>query len=77
MQIGHVQVRATMLGALMSMPARGKSSTWQEIHMTRIRDGKLLEQWAVQDQLGMLQQLGFAPAPPGSPATSDRGGWAP
>jgi predicted ester cyclase len=28
--------------------------------------GKLVEHWAVIDQLGMLQQLGFAPSPPGA-----------
>jgi steroid delta-isomerase-like uncharacterized protein len=63
--VGHVQVTGTMQGDLFGMPATGKSATWEEIHIARLRDGKLLEHWAVQDQLGMLQQLGLAPAPPG------------
>jgi predicted ester cyclase len=43
------------------MPASGKSATWDADHIDRIEDGKIVEHWAVQDQLGMLQQLGFIP----------------
>jgi len=45
------------------MPPSGKKATWEAIHITRVKDGKIVEHWAVQDQLGMLQQLGFIPAP--------------
>jgi hypothetical protein len=33
------------------------------IHIVRVRDGKLVEHWAVVDELGMLQQLGFIEVP--------------
>ena len=63
--IGYVRVSGTMRGDFVGMPASGRSATWDEIHIGRYRDGQLAEHWAVQDQLGMLQQLGFAP-PPGA-----------
>ena len=49
------------------MPPSGKSATWQQMHIIRFTNGKQVEHWAVIDQLGMLQQLGFAAAP-GQPA---------
>ena len=53
----------TMTGEFAGMPPSGKTATWDAIHITRIKDGKIVEHWAVQDQLGMLQQLGFIPTP--------------
>jgi steroid delta-isomerase-like uncharacterized protein len=58
----------TMKGEFAGMPPSGKTATWDAIHITRIRDGKIVEHWAVQDQLGMLQKLGFMPVPEGAPA---------
>ena len=31
--------------------------------MLRIEDGKIVEQWAQSDDLGMLRQLGIVPVP--------------
>jgi len=45
------------------MPPSGKAATWEAIHITRVKDGKIVEHWQVQDQLGMLQQLRFIPKP--------------
>ncbi len=53
----------TMKGEFAGMPASGKKATWEAIHITRIKGDKIVEHWAVQDQLGMLQQLGFIPTP--------------
>jgi predicted ester cyclase len=53
----------TMKGDFQGMPATGKHATWTEMHMARIQNGKVVEHWANVDQLGMLQQLGLAPAP--------------
>ena len=57
--------RGTMKGEFLGMPATGKSAAWTEVHIVRIKDGKIVEHWASVDQLGMLQQLGLAPAPGG------------
>ena len=57
----HVTNSATMTGDFAGMPATGKHATWEAIHIDRISDGKVAEHWVVQDQLGMLQQLGLVP----------------
>jgi steroid delta-isomerase-like uncharacterized protein len=61
--VQHVSTTATMKGEFAGMPPSGKTATWEAIHITRIKDGKVVEHWQVQDQLGMLQQLGFVPKP--------------
>ncbi len=63
----RITAHGTMKGEFAGMPPSGKSATWQSIHILRFANGKTVEHWAVQDQLGMLQQLGFAEAP-GQPA---------
>ncbi|MGH9164474.1 MAG: ester cyclase [Acidimicrobiales bacterium] len=65
LHVGLVRASGTMEGEFMGMPASGKSATWDEVHIGRIQDGRLTEHWTVQDRLGMLQQLGFVPGPPG------------
>lgn len=55
----------TMKGDFLRMPATGKSATWAEVHIVRVKNGKIIEHWASVDQLGMLQQLGLAPVPGG------------
>jgi len=57
--------RGTMKGDFLGMPATGKSATWAEIHIVRVKEGRIVEHWASVDQLGMLQQLGLAPLPGG------------
>ena len=52
----------TMQGPLFGLPATGKAASWGEIHISRIEGGRIVEHWSVTDQLGMLQQLGLAPA---------------
>jgi steroid delta-isomerase-like uncharacterized protein len=53
----------TMKGEFAGMPPSGKTASWDAIHVVRIKDGKIVEHWQVQDQLAMLQQLGFVPDP--------------
>jgi steroid delta-isomerase-like uncharacterized protein len=59
--VQHVVTTGTMKGEFAGMPPSGKTAKWEAIHISRIKDGKVVEHWAVQDQLGMLQQLGFMP----------------
>jgi steroid delta-isomerase-like uncharacterized protein len=59
--VHHATTTGTMKGAFAGMPPSGKSAKWEAIHISRIKDGKVVEHWMVQDQLGMLQQLGFVP----------------
>jgi predicted ester cyclase len=45
------------------MPATGKSAVVTGIFVFRLADGRIVEQWAVVDQLGLLHQLGVIPTP--------------
>ncbi len=63
MVVQRTTCRATMKGELLGMKPTGKTATWSEIHIVRVKDGKIAEHWASVDQMGMLQQLGLAPMP--------------
>ena len=54
---------ARHVGEIMGMPPSGKRYEIQEIHIFRIRDGKVVEHWHQLDTLGMMQQLGALPEP--------------
>jgi steroid delta-isomerase-like uncharacterized protein len=45
------------------LPATGKQFTVKQMHLMRLRDGKVAEHWGVRDDLGMLVQLGHAVPP--------------
>ena len=61
--VNRVISSGTMKGEFAGMPPSGKKATWEAIHITRVKGDKIVEHWGVQDQLGMLQQLGFIPTP--------------
>ena len=63
-----VKATGTMTGDFMGMPATGKRAMWNEIHIGRVANGRLVEHWALADQLGMLLQLGIVAAPGRVPA---------
>jgi len=60
--VHRLSARGTQKGEFQGVPATGKLATWSEIHIIRLLNGKVVEHWGVEDQLGMLQQLGLAPA---------------
>ena len=47
----------------MGMPPTGKAIRTSAMQMFRFANGKIVESWAVRDDLGALQQLGHVPAP--------------
>ncbi len=53
--------RGTQKGAFMGIPPTGKQMTVSSIIIARIADGKIVEEWGLDDQMGMLQQLGIIP----------------
>ena len=55
--------RATHTGEFQGMPASGKSYEISEVHIFRLRDGRVIEHWREGDMLGMLQQLCAMPEP--------------
>jgi steroid delta-isomerase-like uncharacterized protein len=47
---------------LAGVPATGRSVELRGINMFRVRDGRVVEQWAQLDMLGLLQQIGAIPS---------------
>ena len=63
--VARARATGTNQGDFMGMPATGKSVDVQLIDIIRFGDdGLAREHWGVFDALGMMQQLGAAPAPP-------------
>jgi steroid delta-isomerase-like uncharacterized protein len=54
----------THKGEWLGIAPTGKQVTWTYITIYRIEEGKIVEEWAEGDYLGMMQQLG-AYSPPG------------
>jgi steroid delta-isomerase-like uncharacterized protein len=63
---GIVAIRGTASGThegeFMGIPPTGKRFAVQQVHWFRVADSKMAEHWAVRDDLGMMRQLGAAPA---------------
>jgi predicted ester cyclase len=57
--------RGVHTGELMGIPATNKEIETQGIAIHRVRDGKIVEYWAVTDVARVLQQVGVLPGPPG------------
>jgi steroid delta-isomerase-like uncharacterized protein len=53
----------THQGVFLGIAPTGRPFSQQQIHIVRITDGKVAEQWAVRDDLGMMRQLGVIPGP--------------
>jgi steroid delta-isomerase-like uncharacterized protein len=49
---------ATVVDEFMDVPAAGKRYSIGEIHLFRVRDGRIVEHWHQHDRLGLMQQLG-------------------
>lgn len=50
--------RGTHTGAYSGVPATGKSVAVRVISIWRFEDGKVVENWTLQDQFSLLQQVG-------------------
>ena len=61
--IERTTARATHTGEFNGIPPTGKQVVWTEIHIYRLQDGKIIEQWSEIDLLGLLVQLGAIPGP--------------
>ncbi len=56
-------ISGTQKGEYMGLKPTGKSFTMSGIDIFRVEDGKLVEHWGNEDDMGMMQQLGATPAP--------------
>jgi steroid delta-isomerase-like uncharacterized protein len=53
--------RGTHQGEIMGIPPTGKRVSWTGIAISRIEDGKFVEDWFSSDDLGFLPQVGAIP----------------
>jgi steroid delta-isomerase-like uncharacterized protein len=56
-------VRGTHQKDFMGIAATGKQISFRGIHIYRVGDGKLQEEWENWDTLGLMRQLGVIPQP--------------
>jgi steroid delta-isomerase-like uncharacterized protein len=52
-------------GMLVGVPATHKRFEVEHIHWYKLRDGKIVDHYAVRDDLGMMKQLGLLPTSTG------------
>jgi predicted ester cyclase len=52
---------ATHIGSMMGETPTDKSVAWSEIHIYRLRDGKVSEHWAEISTMELLQQIAVLP----------------
>jgi predicted ester cyclase len=59
----RMTMRGTHRGDLFGIPPTGPPMAIAGIHLVRLAGGTLVEHWGINDDVGMLQQLGAIPAP--------------
>jgi predicted ester cyclase len=59
--VSHIRARGTHEGELLGIPPSKKEVETEGIAIHRIKDGKIVEYWAVVDVVNVLQQLGVMP----------------
>jgi len=61
----HWTMRGTHKGSFLGNPPTGRPIKVQGIIFARVSNGRIVEDWTLVDQLGILQQLGLVPPPAG------------
>jgi steroid delta-isomerase-like uncharacterized protein len=69
--VGRITWSGTHKGDFLGIPPTGKAFKVSHIQIFRFAGGKIVEHWAVRDDLGMLRQLGLIP-PLEQPSTQSR-----
>ncbi|OLC31521.1 MAG: hypothetical protein AUH31_02470 [Armatimonadetes bacterium 13_1_40CM_64_14] len=59
--VHRLSARGTQKGEFQGVKPTGKQVNWTEFHIARLANGKVVEHWGIEDQLGMMQQLGLVP----------------
>ncbi len=59
MVVGKLMIHATHSGTFAGAPATGRRISFASYRIYRILDGKVVATWAMQDRLGLLEQLGL------------------
>jgi steroid delta-isomerase-like uncharacterized protein len=59
----RITARGTHTGEYQGLPGTGKITKITGIAIRRVLDGKIVEEWVITDQLGLLQQIGIIKLP--------------
>jgi steroid delta-isomerase-like uncharacterized protein len=59
--VARTTMRGTHLGDFFGIPPTGRAVTLPGVHVMRIADGKVIEHWGSNDDLGLMRQLGVIP----------------
>ncbi|MGQ0732181.1 MAG: ester cyclase [Acidobacteriota bacterium] len=65
-------VYATHGGTYEGIAATGRQVAVSAIHILRVADGRIVEWWAAEDDLGLLRQIGAIMTPPGGASPAAR-----
>ncbi len=57
--VARLLVRGTNLGSFAGQPPTGRKVDFHSIRIYRFENQKIVETWAMQDRLGLMEQLGF------------------
>ena len=60
--VNRITWRGVHSGDLAGAPATGRSVELRGINLFRVRDGRVVKQWAQLDMLGLLRQIGAIPS---------------
>jgi steroid delta-isomerase-like uncharacterized protein len=64
--VAHVRVSGHQEKEWLGVPPEGKEYSWTASTIIRFNDqGQMAERWVIEDELGMMQQLGIMPRPQG------------
>ena len=64
--VARLVATATNTGPFAGQPPTGKKVEIHSIRIYRIADNKLVDTWAMQDRLGLMEQLGFVSSADGA-----------
>ena len=64
--IARLDIHGTNTGSFAGQPPTGKKINFESYRIYRIVNNKIVESWAMQDRLGLMEQLGFVQSPSGN-----------
>ena len=60
----HATMHGRHTGEFLGIPPTGREIALRTVHIVRYEDGREVETWALQDRMGLMQQLGVIPDGP-------------
>lgn len=61
--VAHLRANGTHQGVWLGAAPTGREMIWTASTIARFDNGKIVENWIIQDELGLMQQLGLVPTP--------------